>query len=106
MIASITIKRLEPASVKRNINKPSSTIQVLMYRTVSIRPFQTPLLQTKAIIDDNNIKTAPIIRITIPTNNMIENTAIIFIRTPSAVSTKVPPYPQGIMYEYKLYPSE
>jgi len=106
MIASITIKRLKPASVKRNNSKPSSTIQVLMYRTVSIRPFQTPLLETKAIIDDNNIKTAPIIKIKIPIDNMIENTAIIFIRTASAVYTKVPPYHQGIMYEYKVYPSE
>jgi len=106
MMASVTIKRLKPASVKRNINKPSSIIQVLMYRTVFIRPFETLFLQTKAIVDDNNIKTVPIIRITIPTNKMIENTAIISIKTPSAVSTKVPPYPPEIMYEYKVCPGE
>lgn len=73
---------LEPASVKRNINKPISTIWVLMYNTLSTRPFHTPFLQTRAIIDVNNIKTAPTIRITIPTNNMIENTAIILIKKP------------------------
>jgi hypothetical protein len=77
-----------------------------MYSTVFLRPFHTLFLQAKAIIDVNNIKTAPIIRMTTPTNNIIENITIILIRNPSIVSTKISPYTLGIMYEYKVYPSE